>query len=74
MNTHGGVDRSVYEKVHEGVSYSNRNGQGEEILEQVVINDLAILNMYFYKSREQYIITYKSTVEKSVIDYLLVAR
>lgn len=48
-----GVNTTGYKKVHGGVGYGDKNSQGEEILEQAANNDLAIVNNFFYKSRER---------------------
>lgn len=44
MNSHIDVDRKGFERVRGAVGYKIRNSQGEETLEQVVTNDLAIVN------------------------------
>lgn len=63
MNSHANVHRTSFERVHGGIDYGDRKSQGEEMLEQLGINYLAIGNMFSRRSREEHLITFKSSVK-----------
>lgn len=74
FNAHVGADGRGAEVVHGGVGVGTINNLGQKLLESVMSNNLAIANIYFFKSRPQNLITYDSIVGSSPIDYFLIKK
>ncbi|XP_045452741.1 craniofacial development protein 2-like [Melitaea cinxia] len=73
FNGHVGRMNDGYERVHGGRGYGVRNRDGEALLEAALAFDLAIANT-FYRKREQHLITYRSGLHSTQIDYILLRR
>ncbi|CAH2099151.1 unnamed protein product [Euphydryas editha] len=73
FNGHVGRMNDGYERVHGGRGHGVRNQDGETLLEAALAFDLAIANT-FYQKREQHIITYRSGLHSTQIDYILLRR
>ena len=73
FNGHVGKDNKSYERVHGGFGFGDRNLMGDSILDFAVAFDLIIANTYFEK-RDEHLITYKSGMHKSQIDYFLIRK
>ncbi|XP_045449948.1 uncharacterized protein LOC123658626 [Melitaea cinxia] len=73
FNGHVGRMNDGYERVHGGRGYGVRNRDGEALLEAALAFDLAIANT-FYQKREQHLITYRSGLHSTQIDYILLRR
>ncbi|XP_045454738.1 craniofacial development protein 2-like [Melitaea cinxia] len=73
FNGHVGRMNDGYERVHGGRGYGVRNRDGEALLEAALAFDLAIANI-FYQKREQHLITYRSGLHSTQIDYILLRR
>jgi len=57
--------------IHGGKGYGTRNEEGERMLEMVESLELFFVNTGFQK-REEHLVTYKSGVGRTQIDYFLV--
>ncbi|XP_045458566.1 craniofacial development protein 2-like [Melitaea cinxia] len=73
FNGYVGRMNDGYERVHGGRGYGVRNRDGEALLEAALAFDLAIANT-FYQKREQHLITYRSGLHSTQIDYILLRR
>lgn len=62
-----------YDEVHGGFDLGDRNGGGTSLLDFAKTFELVIANSSFPK-REEYLVTFQSTVAKTRIDYLLLRR
>ena len=56
---HVGNNPGVFQRVHGGKGYGQRNREGETILKSMESLDLALVNTFFNK-KEEHPITYKS--------------
>ena len=73
FNGHMGKEADSYESVHGGFGLGVRNESGEQLLHFSLAHDLVIANSIF-KKKEEHLITYKSVVHTTQIDYALVRR
>ena len=73
INGHMGINPGVFQRVHRGTGYGQRNREGEKILESMESLDLALVNTFFNK-REEHIITYKTGGNSSQIDFIMTLR
>ncbi|GMP25038.1 hypothetical protein CsSME_00002089 [Camellia sinensis var. sinensis] len=73
FNGHVGIDKVGYERVHGGYGFGDRNEAGERILDFALASDLVVANT-MYKKRKEHLITFKSGLVKSQIDYFLVRK
>lgn len=71
LNGHVGKVANGYEEVHGGYGYGIRNIEGERILEMGSALDMVVCNTLF-KKRESRLVTYKSGLSKTQIDYIMV--
>ena len=71
FNGHVGMERTDLERWHGGHSYGILNDEGRAILQCAQMYDLAICNTFFQKKAE-HMITYRSGIRQSTIDYILV--
>ena len=68
-----GKNRRVFQRVHGGKGYGQRNREGERILESMESLDLALVNTVFNKN-EEHLITYKSGGNSSQIYFIITRR
>ncbi|XP_070010256.1 uncharacterized protein [Nicotiana sylvestris] len=73
FNGHIGSSAVVYTEVHGGYSVGERNRGGTSLLDFSKAFNLVIANSSFPK-RDEHLVTYKSSVAKTQIDYLLLRR
>ena len=73
LNGHVGQERSGYERWHGGETLGQRNDEGESILDTARMYDLVITNTFF-RQKEEHLLTFRSGIHSSVIDYILVRR
>nr|XP_009774941.1 PREDICTED: craniofacial development protein 2-like [Nicotiana sylvestris]XP_009774943.1 PREDICTED: craniofacial development protein 2-like [Nicotiana sylvestris] len=73
FNGHTGSLAGGYTEVHGGFGFRERNEGGTSLLDFAKAFDLVIANSCFPK-REEHLVTYQSSVEKTQIDYLLLRR
>ncbi|XP_070029870.1 uncharacterized protein [Nicotiana sylvestris] len=73
FNGHIGSSVGGYTEVHGDFGFWERNGGGTLLLEFAKAFDLVIANSSFPK-REDHLVTYQSSGEKTQIDYLLLRR
>ena len=73
FNGHVGIDKLGYERVHGGYSFGDRNEARESILDFALASVLVVANT-MYKKKDEHLITFKSGVVKSQIDYVLVRK
>ena len=59
--------------MHGGKGFSQRNTQGERILESAESLDMAVVNTY-YQKKDEHLITYKSGQHTTQIDYIMIRR
>ena len=72
LNGHVGMDREGKERWHGGWTIGMKE-EGERVLEMAQTFDLALLNTFFEKKEEHFIIL-KSGGNRSVIDYIAIRR
>ncbi|XP_016576549.1 craniofacial development protein 2-like [Capsicum annuum] len=68
-----GVLSGGYDDVHRGFGFSNRNGEGDALLDFVRAFGLVVFNLSFSK-KEDYLITFQSGVAKTQIDFQLLRK
>ncbi|XP_070022620.1 uncharacterized protein [Nicotiana sylvestris] len=73
FNGHIGSSAVGYTEVHSGFGVGEWNGGGTSLLDFTKAFDLGIANSSFPK-RDEHLVTYKSSVAKTQIDYLLLRR
>uniref|UniRef100_A0A1S3ZHN9 Craniofacial development protein 2-like n=1 Tax=Nicotiana tabacum TaxID=4097 RepID=A0A1S3ZHN9_TOBAC len=73
FNGHIGSSSSGYGEVHGGFGCGVRNGGGTSLLDFARAFELVIVNSIFSK-KEEHLITFRSMVAKTQIDYLLLLR
>ncbi|XP_070011569.1 uncharacterized protein [Nicotiana sylvestris] len=73
FNSHIGSSAVSYTEVHGGFGVGERDGGGTSLLDFAKAFDLVIANSSFPK-RDEHRVTYKSSVAKTQIDYLLLRR
>ena len=73
FNGHIGATPSGFDGVHGGFGFGERNGGGVSLLDFAKAFELVIANSYFPK-RENHLVTFRSTVAKTQIDYLLLRK
>ena len=73
LNGHVGKNPGVFQRVHGGKGYGQRNREGEKILEIMESLDFALVNTFFNKN-EEHLITYKSGGNSSQIDFIMTRR
>jgi len=73
FNGHVGDLAEGYEGVHGGHGWGVRNREGERVLEFADSFGMVVCNTYFKKEDEK-LITYKSGVNATVVDYILAER
>ena len=73
FNGHIGATTSGFEDVHGGFGFGERNDSGTSLLDFAKAFELVIANSCFPK-RENHLITFRSTVAKTQIDYLLLRK
>jgi len=71
INGHVGSSVNGYEEVHGGHGWKERNKDGESLLELADSFNMVIGNTFFRKGAKR-LITYKSGVNATVIDYVLI--
>ena len=71
FNGHVGKEADGYQGIHGGFGYGTRNNEGERILEMGAALDLVVCNTFF-KKRESRLVTYRSGLCSTQIDYILV--
>ena len=72
-NGHVETNPGVFQSVHAGKGYGQRNREGEKILEMMESLDMALENTFFDK-KEEHIIIYKSGGNSSQIDFIMTRR
>ncbi|XP_019244490.1 PREDICTED: uncharacterized protein LOC109224364 [Nicotiana attenuata] len=73
FNGHIGRSPGGYDDVHGGFGFGDRNGGGTSLLEYVKAFEMVIANSYYPKKAE-HLITFRSAVAKTQIDYLLLRK
>ncbi|XP_019246266.1 PREDICTED: craniofacial development protein 2-like [Nicotiana attenuata] len=73
FNGHIGSSAGDYGEVHGGFDFGDRNGGGTSLLDFTRAFELVIVNSMFPK-REEHLVTFRSMVAKTQIDYLLLMR
>nr|XP_009795839.1 PREDICTED: uncharacterized protein LOC104242484 [Nicotiana sylvestris]XP_016463635.1 PREDICTED: uncharacterized protein LOC107786632 [Nicotiana tabacum] len=73
FNGHIGSSAGGYGEVHGGFSFGDRNGGGTSLLDFASTFELVIVKSMFPK-REEHLVTFRSMVAKTYIDYLLFRR
>ncbi|KAM1110894.1 hypothetical protein ACFX19_010231 [Malus domestica] len=73
LNGHVGRETGNYGGFHGGHGFGERNEDGEAILDFAMAYDLFLANTFF-KKREEHVITYKSGLSKTQIDFLLMRK
>ena len=73
LNGHVGQNNHVISRIHGGYGYSERNAEGERIVDFAVSRDMAIANTFFTK-RQEHLVTYRSGGRSSQIDYMMYKR
>nr|XP_016437949.1 PREDICTED: craniofacial development protein 2-like [Nicotiana tabacum] len=73
FNGHIGSSAVGYTEVHGGYGVGERNGGGTSLLDFAKAFDLVIANSSFLK-RDEHLVTYRSSMVKTQIDYLLLMR
>ena len=73
LNGHVGTNPGVFQRVHGGKFYGQRNREGAKILESMESLDLALVNTFFNKN-EEHLITYKSGWNSSQIGFIMTRR
>nr|XP_009788913.1 PREDICTED: craniofacial development protein 2-like [Nicotiana sylvestris] len=73
FNGHIGSSAGGYGEVHGGFGFGERNGGGTSLLDFTRAFELVIVNSMFPK-REEHLVTFRSMVAKTQIDYLLLRR
>ena len=72
LNGHLGIHSCVFQRVHGGKGYDQRNREGENILESIESLDLALVNTF--NKKEEHLITYKSGGNSSQIYFIMTRR
>ena len=65
-----GISRYVFDSVHRGFSFGERNEPGNSILDYALSYDLILANTWF-RERESHLITFRSGSSASQIDFFL---
>ncbi|XP_070005092.1 uncharacterized protein [Nicotiana sylvestris] len=73
FNGHIGSSAGSYGEVHGGFGFGDRNGGGTSLLDFARAFELVIVNSMFPK-REEHLVTFRSMVAKTQIDYILLMR
>ncbi|XP_019266838.1 PREDICTED: craniofacial development protein 2-like [Nicotiana attenuata] len=73
FNGHIGSTVGGYGEVHGGFGFGDRNARGTSLPDFAKAFELVIANSSF-PMREEYLVTFQSTVAKTQIDYLLIKR
>uniref|UniRef100_A0A1U7X3L9 Craniofacial development protein 2-like n=1 Tax=Nicotiana sylvestris TaxID=4096 RepID=A0A1U7X3L9_NICSY len=73
FNGHIGSSAGGYTEVHDGFGFGERNGGGTSLLDFAKAFELVIANSSFPKW-EEHLVTFKSSVARTLIDYLLLRR
>ncbi|XP_070036877.1 uncharacterized protein [Nicotiana tomentosiformis] len=73
FNGHIGASIGGYNEVHGGFSFGDRNEGGTSLLDFAIALNFVKANSYFQK-REEHLVTFRSMVAKTQIDYLLFRR
>ncbi|XP_070008611.1 uncharacterized protein [Nicotiana sylvestris] len=73
FNGHIGAAIGSYGEVHGSFGFGDRNGGGTSLLDFAKAFELVIANSTFPK-REEHLVTFRSSVAKTQIDYLLLRR
>ncbi|XP_019257640.1 PREDICTED: craniofacial development protein 2-like [Nicotiana attenuata] len=73
LNGHFGSSAGGYGEVHGGFGFGDRNGGGTSLLDFTRAFELVIVNSSFLKM-EEHLVTFRSMVAKTQIDYLLLGR
>ncbi|XP_070035489.1 uncharacterized protein [Nicotiana tomentosiformis] len=73
FNGHIGSSTGGYGEVHGGFGFRDRNGGGTSLLDFARAFELVIANSTFPK-REEYLVTFRSMMAKTQIDYILLRR
>ncbi|XP_028796772.1 craniofacial development protein 2-like [Neltuma alba] len=71
LNEHVGKDVGQYAGAHSGMDFRVRNNEGQAIIDFSFAYNLKIVNTCF-KKRNEHLITYKSRIHRSQIDFFLV--
>ncbi|KAG5580516.1 hypothetical protein H5410_051143 [Solanum commersonii] len=73
FNGHIGATSNGFDDVHGGFGFGERNGGGSSLLEFAKAFELVIANSCFPK-KENHLVTFRSSVAKTQIDYLLLRK
>ncbi|XP_070034445.1 uncharacterized protein [Nicotiana tomentosiformis] len=73
FNGHIGVSARGYDEVHGSFGFGIRNEGGTSLLDLVKAFDLVLANSCFHK-REEHLVTFRSKLARTQIDYLLLRR
>nr|XP_016455221.1 PREDICTED: craniofacial development protein 2-like [Nicotiana tabacum] len=73
FNGHIGSNAGVYDEVHGGFGFGERNEGGTSLLDFAKSFGLVVANSCFSK-REGHLVTFQNAVAKTQIDYLLLRR
>ena len=73
LNGHIGEKADGFEGFHGGCGIGSRNSEGERILEFATANNLVVTNSFF-KKRESHLVTYRSGLSATQIDYILMRK
>jgi hypothetical protein len=73
LNGHVGISRDGFESIHGGYGIGERNESGERILDFGLSYDMILANTWFRK-RESHLVTFKSGVNTSQIDFFLLRK
>ncbi|XP_048443818.1 uncharacterized protein LOC103950210 isoform X2 [Pyrus x bretschneideri] len=74
LNGHVGKETGNYGDFHGGHGFGERNEDGEAILDFAMAYALFLANTTFFKKSEEHVITYKSGLSKTQIDFLLMRK
>jgi len=70
LNGHIIVEAGGYDMIHGGFDYRERNNGGVSVLDFAVAYKLLVVN-FFFKKKEDHLVTFKSGALKTQIDYFL---
>ncbi|XP_049382987.1 uncharacterized protein LOC125847406 [Solanum stenotomum] len=73
FNGHIGATSNGFDDVHGGFGFGERNGGGSSLLDFAKAFELVIANSCFPK-KENHLVTFRSSVAKTQIDYLLLRK
>ncbi|XP_070006788.1 uncharacterized protein [Nicotiana sylvestris] len=73
FNGHIGLNAGVYDEVHGGFGFGERNGGGTSLLDFAKAFGLVVANSFFPK-KEEHLVTFQNAVAKTQIGYIVLGR